>query len=85
MHVAYFLDMQSDDMSPSQKKSVLERQLKATKLLLLLLPVDNYCLLKYLLLLLNQIQNAQEMNKMTSENLGTLFAPHIICPRKVTI
>ncbi|PRD25847.1 UNVERIFIED_CONTAM: Rho GTPase-activating protein 19 [Trichonephila clavipes] len=75
-------DMSNGDMPPSQKKNVFERQLKATKLLLLLLPVDNYCLLKYLLLLLNQIQNAQEQNKMTSENLATLFAPHIICPRK---
>ncbi|KAG8176420.1 hypothetical protein JTE90_018410 [Oedothorax gibbosus] len=77
-------DMCTDDMSPSQKNSVFERQLKATKLLLMLLPVDNYCLLKYLLLLLNQIDNAQEKNKMTSENLATLFAPHIICPRKMT-
>ncbi|GFY52626.1 rho GTPase-activating protein 19 [Trichonephila inaurata madagascariensis] len=76
-------DMSNGDMPPSQKKNVFERQLKATKLLLLLLPVDNYCLLKYLLLLLNQIQNAQEQNKMTSENLATLFAPHIICPRKM--
>ncbi|GBN19151.1 Rho GTPase-activating protein 19, partial [Araneus ventricosus] len=77
-------DMMKDDMLPSQKQSVFERQLKATKLLLLLLPVDNYCLLKYLLLLLNQIQHCQEQNKMTSENLATLFAPHIICPRKMT-
>ncbi|GIY37322.1 rho GTPase-activating protein 19 [Caerostris darwini] len=76
-------DMLKDDMSPSQRQSIFERQLKATKLLLLLLPVDNYCLLKYLLLLLNQIQNAQDKNKMTSENLATLFAPHIICPRKM--
>ncbi|CAL1268532.1 unnamed protein product [Larinioides sclopetarius] len=77
-------DMMKDDVLPSQKQSIFERQLKATKLLLLLLPVDNYCLLKYLLLLLNQIQNCQEQNKMTSENLATLFAPHIICPRKMT-
>ncbi|XP_055936566.1 rho GTPase-activating protein 19-like [Argiope bruennichi] len=77
-------DMMKDNMLPSQKQNIFERQLKATKLLLLLLPVDNYCLLKYLLLLLNQIQNCQEQNKMTSENLATLFAPHIICPRKMT-
>lgn len=70
-------------MSSSQKKIVLERQLKSTKLLLLLLPSDNYCLLKYLLLLLYQIQNAEKKNKMSSENLATLFAPHIMCPRKV--
>lgn len=70
-------------MSSSQKKIVLERQLKSTKLLLLLLPSDNYCLLKYLLLLLYQIQNAAKKNKMSSENLATLFAPHIMCPRKV--
>ncbi|XP_035233902.1 rho GTPase-activating protein 19-like isoform X2 [Stegodyphus dumicola] len=76
-------DMNLNSTSSSQAKTIYERQLKATKLLLLLLPPDNYCLLKYLLLLLNQIQNAQEKNKMTSENLATLFAPHIICPRKM--
>lgn len=77
-------DMCKDEMSSSQKKIILEKQLKSTQLLLLLLPSDNYCLLKYLLLLLNQIQNAQEKNKMTSKNLATLFAPHIICPRKMS-
>ncbi|KFM61384.1 Rho GTPase-activating protein 19, partial [Stegodyphus mimosarum] len=76
-------DMNCNSTSSSQAKAIYERQLKATKLLLLLLPPDNYCLLKYLLLLLNQIQNAQEKNKMTSKNLATLFAPHIICPRKM--
>ncbi|XP_015930913.1 rho GTPase-activating protein 19 isoform X2 [Parasteatoda tepidariorum] len=76
-------DMCQDELSSSQKKYILEKQLKSTQLLLLLLPPDNYCLLKYLLLLLNQIHNAQEKNKMTSQNLATLFAPHIICPKKM--
>lgn len=82
-----FSDMSKNGgyMSSSQKKIVRERQLKSTKLLLLLLPSDNYCLLKYLLLLLYQIQNAEKKNKMSSENLATLFAPHIMCPRKVFI
>lgn len=79
-------DMCKDDasISPSQRRNVVDRQLKSTKLLLLLLPSDNYSLLKYLLLLLYQIQDAQDKNKMSSENLATLFAPHIICPRKMS-
>lgn len=71
-------------VSSSQMKSISERQLKSTKLLLLLLPTDNYCLLKYLLLLLYQIQSSEQRNKMSSENLATLFAPHIMCPRKMS-
>lgn len=71
-------------MLSSQNRNAVDRQLKSTKLLLLLLPSDNYRLLKYLLLLLYQIQNAQDKNRMSSENLATLFAPHVICPRKMS-
>ncbi|XP_054712323.1 rho GTPase-activating protein 19-like [Uloborus diversus] len=77
-------DMYKENVPSSQQKVMYQKQVKSTQLLLLLLPPDNYCLLKYLLLLLSQIQNSQDKNKMTSCNLATLFAPHIICPRKMT-
>ncbi|KAK2148368.1 hypothetical protein LSH36_501g07006 [Paralvinella palmiformis] len=58
------------------------KQLQTLQLLLQLLPSENLFLLQCLLTLLHKV--AQEpANKMTSENLGMLFAPHLLMPRKM--
>ncbi|XP_046850221.1 rho GTPase-activating protein 19-like isoform X2 [Xenia sp. Carnegie-2017] len=54
-----------------------DNQLSALQLLLLLLPPANRHLLQQLLLLLNEIANIKE-NKMTAQNLATVFAPSVI-------
>ena len=59
------------------------KKLQTLQLLVQLLPSENLFLLQCLLGLLNKV--AQESsNKMTSENLGTLFAPHLLMPRKIS-
>lgn len=50
---------------------------------MLLLPSHNALLLKYIVNLLHMTFKRAEENKMTAENLATLFTPHILCPRKV--
>ncbi|XP_014668550.1 PREDICTED: rho GTPase-activating protein 19-like [Priapulus caudatus] len=63
---------------------VLARQVKAVQLLFLLLPPETYRLLRDLLNLLHRVTEVQEDNRMNADNLGTMFAPHILCPRKMT-
>lgn len=74
----------NEKMSPDQKQHAYLRQLKSTQLLFLLLPPDNYSLLKHLLFLLKKVTTAREKNLMNAHSLATLFAPHILCPRKMT-
>ncbi len=62
---------------------VLEsKQLQTVQLLFQLLPADNFYLLRCLLNLLHRVA-MEESNLMTCETLGTLFAPHILVPRKM--
>lgn len=71
--------------TPAEKLSTAHgRQMKALQLLFLLIPAENYQLLKDLLQLLYKVSEYHTHNKMTALNLGTLFAPHILCPRKMS-
>ncbi|XP_076372020.1 rho GTPase-activating protein 19-like isoform X2 [Tachypleus tridentatus] len=72
------------DLPPSLRDKVLKRQIKIVQLLVLLLPIENQLLLKDILVLLHKVTKAREMNKMDSVSLATLFAPHILCPRKMS-
>ena len=58
------------------------KQLQTVQLLLQLLPQENVQLLHSLMQLLHRVA-AEEANKMTASTLATLFAPHILVPRKV--
>ncbi|KAF2365200.1 Rho GTPase-activating protein domain [Trinorchestia longiramus] len=60
------------------------RRIKALQLLLLLLPACNLQLLRALLLLLHNIASNHHLNRMSACNLGMVFAPHIMCPRKMS-
>ena len=44
----------------------------------------NLDLLKDLLLFLSNVAKRESQNRMNSENLGTLFSTHILCPRKLS-
>lgn len=59
------------------------RVLRALQLLFLLLPIDNRKVLKRILELLNLTASHVSTNRMSSQNLATLFTPHLLCPRKV--
>jgi len=56
----------------------------ALQLLFLLLPRESYLLLQSLLRLLKLVASHADSNRMTSATLGTLFAPHVLCPRSMT-
>lgn len=60
------------------------RLLRSLQLLLLLLPLTNRILLKYLLNLLNKTASFESSNKMNCDTLATLFTPHLMCPRKLS-
>ncbi|GAB1604966.1 rho GTPase-activating protein 19-like isoform X1 [Argonauta hians] len=60
-----------------------EKVLKAIQLLILLLPKENTLLLECLLNLLDKVVT-EKKNRMTSKSLGTIFAPHFLCPRNLT-
>uniref|UniRef100_A0AAG5CYW1 Rho-GAP domain-containing protein n=1 Tax=Anopheles atroparvus TaxID=41427 RepID=A0AAG5CYW1_ANOAO len=60
-----------------------DRQLNALQLLLLLLPEENNTLLRCIIELLHRTIQHEATNKMSAENLATLFTPHLICPRKL--
>ena len=53
-------------------------------MLVLLLPKENAEMLHQLLQLLHKVTVNAESNKMNALNLGTMMAPHILCPRKVS-
>ena len=76
-------EMLQSHMSNDQKAAIHSRQIKALRLLFLLLPPENYQLLHDLLILLHRVASHQKQNLMSAINLGTMFAPHILCPRKV--
>lgn len=52
--------------------------------MLLLLPFENRSLLKEVLDLLHLTASYEHSNKMSANNLATLFTPHLLCPRKLT-
>lgn len=61
-----------------------EKLLAALQLLLLLLPTENKVLLKDILDLLNFTASYESFNRMSANNLATLFTPHLLCPRKIS-
>ncbi|KAL1378580.1 hypothetical protein pipiens_015500 [Culex pipiens pipiens] len=61
-----------------------DRLLNTIQLLFLLLPKENNILLKYLIEMLYKTIAHEATNKMSADNLATLFTPHLICPRKLS-
>ncbi|XP_075167053.1 rho GTPase activating protein at 54D [Haematobia irritans] len=57
--------------------------LNSIQLLLLLLPEENRQLLQHITQMLHAVASKQSVNKMGPDNLATLFAPHLICPRNL--
>ncbi|KNC24180.1 hypothetical protein FF38_02185 [Lucilia cuprina] len=57
--------------------------LNSIQLLLLLLPDENRQLLQNIIDMLHAVAQQHEFNKMGPDNLATLFAPHLICPRNL--
>lgn len=55
----------------------------ALQLLVLLLPSENWVMLKDVLQLLHLVALHEQENKMSASNLATLFTPHLLCPRKM--
>ena len=64
-------------------ETATDKQRQALQLLLMLVPDPNFKLLKDLLLFLHQVSLNEAKNKMSALNLGTMFASHILCPRKI--
>ena len=62
-----------------------ERQIKGCQLLVLLLPNENGAILRRLLNMLHEVSLHEDTNKMNAMNLGIVLAPHILCPRKVSL
>ena len=60
------------------------RCVESLQLLFLLIPDANYNLLKDVLKFLRRITLHQDKNKMSASNLGTIFATHLMCPRKLS-
>ena len=72
------------EMYDERHSSQVSRRIKALQLMLLLLPPPNFALFRALSLLLHSIALQRHHNKMSPCNLGMVFAPHILCPRKVS-
>ncbi|ESO93062.1 hypothetical protein LOTGIDRAFT_119952 [Lottia gigantea] len=66
-----------------EKLAAKEKQLKAIQVLILMLPRENALLLECILDLLHRVSLVSE-NMMTANSLGTIFAPHLLCSRKLT-
>lgn len=67
-----------------EKPTQEEKLLEALQLILLLLPSENRSLLKDILELLHLTASYEYVNKMSPDNLATLFTPHLLCPRKLS-
>lgn len=76
-----------ENQQTSNTNSVCEGQksrlLRSLQLLLLILPTENRSLLRDVFDLLHLAANHSCVNKMSAENLATLFTPLLLCPRKV--
>ncbi|XP_050743530.1 uncharacterized protein LOC108022890 isoform X2 [Drosophila biarmipes] len=69
-----------------QVAATAERQrhlLNSVQLLLLLLPEEHRELLQHIIEMLHAVAQHEKSNKMSAENLATLFTPHLICPRQL--
>lgn len=68
----------------TEKIKARSKQMKALQLMFLALPPTNALLLECLIDMLHRVSRISE-NMMTSQSLGTVFAPCLLCPRKVKI
>ncbi|KAF5405454.1 Rho GTPase-activating protein 19 [Paragonimus heterotremus] len=70
-------------LRPIEEKIAAAKQLKALRLLCLLLPQSHSVLLRRLLMLLTHTLEHSAVNRMTADSLGTLFVPLLLSPSKV--
>ena len=75
--------MSDGKLKTNEEDSPRNIQIRALRLVFLLLPPPNYNLLRDLLHFLHSVSLKSRFNKMDAANLGTMFSPHILCPRKV--
>jgi hypothetical protein len=75
-----FIEMCSSDIQEGDEPV---RLLRALQLLLMLLPCENKSLLSDIMMMLHLVASHEDKNKMSVDNLSTLFTPHLLCPRKV--
>jgi hypothetical protein len=61
----------------------ISKKIQCLQLLFLLIPEPNYALLKDILLMLYAVTGFVDSNKMDADNLATVFATHIMCPKKL--
>ncbi|KAH8232946.1 hypothetical protein KR026_002037, partial [Drosophila bipectinata] len=66
--------------APAERQQHL---LSSVQLLLLLLPEEHRELLQHIIEMLHAVAQHEKSNKMSAENLATLFTPHLICPRQL--
>ena len=71
-------------MTLEETASAIEKKISSLQLLFLLIPAPNYHLLKDLLGFLQAVCKHESTNLMSSHNLGMMFAPLILCPRKLS-
>lgn len=74
----------SSNKPPNQERLKREQHLlNSMQLIMLLVPHDNREMLQHIVEMLHAVVKHEESNKMSAENLATLFAPHLICPRNM--
>ena len=71
-------------MSLKETSVAIEKKITCLQLLFLLIPAPNFNLLKDLLVFLQAVSKQECTNLMSSHNLGMMFAPLILCPRKLS-
>ena len=71
-------------MTHEEATAALEKKISSLQLLFLLIPAPNLHLLKDLLVFLQAVSKHESTNLMSSHNLGMMFAPLILCPRKLS-
>ncbi|XP_069139032.1 rho GTPase-activating protein 19-like [Argopecten irradians] len=76
-------NMAKSPVLEKEKIRARNKQMKTLQLLFLLLPRNNVLLLECLIDLLHRVTKVSE-NMMTASSLGTVFAPHLLCPRKMS-
>nr|XP_022336337.1 rho GTPase-activating protein 19-like isoform X2 [Crassostrea virginica] len=76
------VDMMSNAALEADKSKARKKQVKALQLMFLALPPTNTLLLECLIDMLHRVSRISE-NMMTAQSLGTVFAPCLLCPRKM--
>ncbi|XP_052703062.1 rho GTPase-activating protein 19-like isoform X3 [Crassostrea angulata] len=76
------VEMMSHVVLETEKTKARSKQIKGLQLLFLALPPTNCLLLECLIDMLHRVSRISE-NMMTAQSLGTVFAPCLLCPRKM--